>query len=226
LNILALETSTDACSVALRLADGVIFSEFEIVPRQHTYYLPRMMDAVLHLGGIKKASIDAIAYANGPGAFTGVRIATASAQGLAIGLGIPLLPVSTLAVVAQQASDEFGIERMQVALDARMGEAYTALYAKHQTTERVQLEGGEHLVKLEQLADRPAYCSIGSGFYARRAAAEGAESERTMYEAVYPTASALVKLAASMRSEQDQRHADTATINYLRNKVAEKKKNL
>ena len=226
MNILALETSTDACSVALRLVDGSIFSEFEITPRQHTYYLPRMMDSVLNLTGIKKSSIDAIAYANGPGAFTGVRIATASAQGLAIGLGIPVLPVSTLAVVAQQACDEFGFENMQVALDARMGEAYTALYTMHPTTKLVQLEGEEKLLKLEHLADRQGYRSIGSGFGARRIATQGAESEPVRYEAVYPTASALVKLAFYASSQQHEMHADTATINYIRNKVAQKKKNV
>lgn len=224
MNILALETSTDACSVALRMSDGEILSEFKLTPRQHTLYLPLMMDAVLQRGGIQKTSIQAIAYANGPGAFTGVRIATASAQGLAIGLGIPVIPVSTLAVLAQQACDEFEIDRMKVALDARMGEAYCAVYIKNTTTAVVELQGEEGLVKLEHLQQEPGCCAVGSGFLARRQAGYAEDDDVSNYENVYPSASALAKLAGQVIGSSQLAGADAASINYIRNRVAEKKK--
>ena len=224
MNILALETSTEACSVALSVADGVIFSEFKITPRQHTYYVPLMMDSVLDQAGIQKSSINAVAYANGPGAFTGVRIATATAQGLAIGLGIPLIPISTLAVLAQQACDEFELKKVQVALDARMGQAYSAIYVKNTATALVELQGKEGLVNLKQLIHKSDFCSVGSGFSARRQAGHDDNLDMLKYEDVYPTASALAKLAGRTTEAQLLPVTDVATINYIRNRVAEKKK--
>ena len=101
MNILALDSSTEACSAALLREDGTIFSEFELAPRQHMRLLPLMMGAVLSASEIPKHSISHCAFANGPGSFTGIRIATAQAQGVGLALGISLLQVSTLAVLAQ-----------------------------------------------------------------------------------------------------------------------------
>jgi tRNA threonylcarbamoyl adenosine modification protein YeaZ len=81
-------------------ADGEVFAEFEVAPRQHTRLLPLMMEQVLNASAIPRHSISHCAFANGPGAFTGIRIAAAQAQGIGIALGIPLLPVSTLAVLS------------------------------------------------------------------------------------------------------------------------------
>ncbi len=127
-NILALDTATEACSAALLREDGCVFSEFEIAPRQHTRLLPRMMDAVIAAAAIDKRQLTHCAFSNGPGAFTGIRIAAAQAQGIGIALGIPLVPVSTLAVLAQVAFDRGEAERVLVALDARMQEVYWAVY--------------------------------------------------------------------------------------------------
>ena len=102
-NILAIETSTEACSVALLTDKDQLFSEFALTPRQHTQYLPRMMDSVLVQAGLFKKDLTHIAYASGPGAFTGVRIAASTAQGISIGLNIPLVAISTLAILAQHA---------------------------------------------------------------------------------------------------------------------------
>jgi len=83
--LLALETSTEACSAALMDDSGRIFSEFKLAPRQHTHYLPLMLESLLQQSGIERSELSHIAYASGPGAFTGVRIAAATAQGMAIG---------------------------------------------------------------------------------------------------------------------------------------------
>ncbi len=107
MNILALDSSTEACSAALLREDGEVFARFEIAPRQHTRLLPQMMNQVLGESGVEKSLLTHCAFANGPGAFTGIRIAAAQAQGIGIGLGIPLLPVSTLATLAQVSLDRY-----------------------------------------------------------------------------------------------------------------------
>ena len=201
-----------------------IFTQFELTPRQHTRYLPKMMDAVLDQSGIAKSKLSHIAYSNGPGAFTGIRIATSTAQGLSIGLNVPLVAVSTLAVLAQQALDEQGGDEVLVALDARMGETYTALYRMDPDTRLVVCEGKEALIKLEHLKAIKPGCSAGSGFRARRMEKSILEPDCHICEEVYPTAQALVKLAKQSILDQQCVSADLASINYIRNNVAEKKK--
>ena len=75
MNILAIDSATEACSAALLRADGEVFSEFEIAPRQHMRLLPQMMERVLAAGSVAKHSLTHCAFSNGPGAFTGIRIA-------------------------------------------------------------------------------------------------------------------------------------------------------
>ena len=225
MNILGLETATDACSVALLDEQGRIFSEFNITPRQHTQYLPIMMDSVLEQSELQKSDLTHIAYTNGPGAFTGVRIATSIAQGLGIGLNIPLIPVSTLAVLAQQALDEHGgEEQVLVALDARMGETYTANYRLNTSSQLVELIGEERLIKLELLQAASQGLSAGSGFKARREEKGIVEESRPVNESIYPTAHALVRLARYSVLSNSSVSAEYAPINYIRNNVAEKKK--
>src|SRR4249919_3049588 len=94
--LLAFETATEACSVAIYI-DGEIRERHAIAPRQHTALALPWADELLAEAGISKSQLDAIAVGIGPGAFTGVRLAVALAQGIALGLGVPVLPVSTLA---------------------------------------------------------------------------------------------------------------------------------
>ena len=103
MRLLAIETATEACSVAV-LVDGAVIERFEIAPRRHTELVLPWADALLAEAGIAKSQLDAIAVGRGPGAFTGVRLAIALAQGIALALDRPLLPVSTLAALAMQAS--------------------------------------------------------------------------------------------------------------------------
>jgi len=224
LNILALETSTEACSAALMNAQGQVFSEFEITPRQHTRFLPKMLDSVLKQSEIKRADVNCIAFANGPGAFTGVRIAAATAQGLAIGLSVPLMAISTLAVLAQQGCDTLSCNQVQAALDARMGEAYRGLFKKNSDTGLVELVGEERLLKLDQLHPDKDKVSVGSGFQAWLDDGFSKIESGPIHANIFPTASALVKLARQAIDSQQMTTADKAEINYIRNKVAEKKK--
>ena len=127
MKLLALETATDACSVALYL-DGEIHEDFRIAPRAHTQLLLPMAEGLLQQVGLRPADLDALAFGRGPGAFTGVRIATAVVQGLAYALERPVLPISTLAALAQGAYRQYGWQQIACAMDARMDEVYWGAY--------------------------------------------------------------------------------------------------
>lgn len=133
MNLLALDTSSEGCSAALLLRNGDDQLSFrsEFAPRGHTRLLMPMIRELLNESGLAPADLDALAFACGPGSFTGLRIATGVVQGLAYGLDIPVVPVSSLQVVALQAIEHFGLQegdRTAVAFDARMGEVYWAGY--------------------------------------------------------------------------------------------------
>jgi tRNA threonylcarbamoyladenosine biosynthesis protein TsaB len=227
MNILAFDTSTEACSAALLRADGEVFSEFEVAPRQHTKLLPKMMDAVLKASQLAKADITHCAFANGPGAFTGIRIAASTAQGIAIALDIPIAAISTLAVLAQASLDKHGLPDVLVALDARMGEAYWAVYESDNSGLAV-LKGRENLNKLDDVfvADIPA-CGTGHGWIVGEEIWRQKflrEKSITLDSALLPDSVALLKLARQAIDNGNVVSSDHVSINYLRNKVAEKSK--
>lgn len=130
LKLLAIDTTEAACSAAL-LFDGAVTERFEMAPRRHSTLILPMMDELLRDAGLQPRDLDALAFARGPGSFTGVRIATAIAQGSAFGAGIPVVPVSSLQALAQGCCRRTGAQAVLVALDARMQEVYWAAYARH-----------------------------------------------------------------------------------------------
>ena len=218
MNILAIDTSTEACSAALLRDDGIIFSEFEVAPRQHMRLLPVMMDAVLSASAIPRQSISHCAFTNGPGSFTGIRIATAQAQGVGIALGIPLLPVSTLAVLAQVCLDQNEHSNTLVALDARMQEIYWAKY--HRDSDGcARLAGTEQLSAVGDIdIDASIECGAGHGWLD-----EMRESVDFPVDVnLLPTARSLLKLAKKAIDQGLAVDARQVGINYLRNRVAEK----
>ncbi|WP_323753922.1 tRNA (adenosine(37)-N6)-threonylcarbamoyltransferase complex dimerization subunit type 1 TsaB [Marinobacter sp.] len=131
MKLLALDTSSEGCSAALWL-DGQITERFELAPRGHTRLLMPMVRELLAERGLKPSDLDALAFARGPGSFTGVRIATGVIQGLAWGLDLPVVPVSSLAAVALSAMEQHQLadgSGVAVAFDARMSEVYWATFA-------------------------------------------------------------------------------------------------
>ncbi len=123
MNLLALESATEQCSVAL-WRDGVLTSLRGPLHQIHSETLLPMVQQLLSSSQLDIKSLDTIAFGIGPGAFTGLRMACGVAQGLALGLGIPVVPVSTLLALAEKS----GHERVVAALDARMNQIYLAAY--------------------------------------------------------------------------------------------------
>lgn len=217
MRLLAFETSTEACSVAVYV-DGQVHERFEIAPRRHTELALPWAEALLAEAGVVRSQLDAIAVGRGPGAFTGVRLAIAIAQGIALGLDRPVLPVSTLAALAMQA----GGERRIAAIDARMGEVYLGAFARE----------GDGLVALSEeavvkpdaaaLPDGSGWQGAGTGF----AAADGALAARlhdrlTAFDAqALPHAADVARLAALAFARGEGMAAERIEPAYLRNDVA------
>lgn len=153
--LLALDTATEACSVAL-LHDGKVLSHYEVIPRLHAQRLLPMIKDLLAEAGVAMSALDAIAFGRGPGAFTGVRIAIGVVQGLAFALERPVLPVSNLAVLAQRAFREHGVSQVASAIDARMDEVYWGCY--RETAGEMRLLGNE-AVMAPELATLPVDAS-------------------------------------------------------------------
>lgn len=126
MRVLALETSTEYCSVAL-WQDGAVVERSVLAGQKHSELLMAMLDALLKEAGVKLAQLDGIAFGMGPGSFTGVRIACGVTQGLALGANLPVAGVCTLQALAEAS----GKRRVIAALDARMGEIYHAAYEKN-----------------------------------------------------------------------------------------------
>lgn len=225
--ILGLETSTEACSVALLSSDQqYIVSRFALAPRKHTELLPIQLSEVLEDSGVERAELTHIAFSNGPGAFTGIRIAASFAQGLALALNIPLVPVSSLAVLAQHACEQHQLSVTDALLDARMGELYVGRYAYDRDTEAVSLIGQETLIRQELYRCESDVTAVGSGCDAL-IESELLDSDGSNYlPDQYPHAIGLVELAARSIQSGQVYPPDQVEINYIRNRVAEKKQPL
>ena len=216
--LLALDTATEACSVAL-LHDGRVLSHYEVIPRLHAQRILPMIQTLLAEAGIALSALDAIAFGRGPGAFTGVRIAVGVVQGLAFALERPVLPVSTLATIAQRAWREHGATRVAAAIDARMDEVYWGCYREH--AGEMQLCGSEAVLPPEQAglprdAAGPWFgAGTGWGYAARIPVAVG-----HMDAQLLPHAEDLLRLATFAWQRGEAVEADQAQPVYLRDNVA------
>jgi tRNA threonylcarbamoyladenosine biosynthesis protein TsaB len=127
MRILAIDTSGEACSAALLTEKG-LQQRLALEPRRHADLILGMVAALMEEADLRLRDLDALAFGRGPGSFTGVRIATAVVQGLAFGADLPVVPVSTLAGLAQGQHRRQGARQCLAALDARMGELYWGRY--------------------------------------------------------------------------------------------------
>ena len=127
MKLLAIDAATEACSVALSF-NGEIYEEHFVAPRGHAQHLLSMVDRLLSAADISLSQLDAIAFDRGPGSFTGIRVGTSVTQGLAFGADLPVIPVSSLLILAQGVYRELGETQVLSVIDARMDEVYWACH--------------------------------------------------------------------------------------------------
>ena len=226
MKLLAFDTSTEACSAALGLGDAILERE-ELAPRRHAELILPMVDSLLQEAGLRLRDLDALAFGRGPGAFTGVRLAAGIAQGLALGAGLPVAPVSSLAVLAQGATDHQA-DALLATMDARMGEIYWGLFEP--------ANGGvARLAAGERVSDPAAvtlpagrsFFAIGSGWETYGALlAERFKGRVTgAAPARRPRARDLLPLARAELEQGQGLPPEQALPVYLRNEVAQKPRN-
>jgi tRNA threonylcarbamoyladenosine biosynthesis protein TsaB len=217
MRILGLETSTEFCSVAL-WQDGIVTSRCEEVGQKHSELLMAMLDAVLQDAGCGIRDMHGIAFGEGPGSFTGVRIACGVAQGLALGANLPVIGICTLQAVAQGS----GKNKVVAALDARMAEVYFAVYEKHGNEWTTVCDPCLCLPQNTPAVEGGGWLGAGSGFSAHGTLLQARyEGQLANIDAhCVPQASAIVELAAPMFAAGLGVDAAQAMPLYLRDKVA------
>lgn len=220
MKILALETATEFCSVAL-LIDGELIVRSEYAPRRHAELLLPMCDAILAEAGIAQRQLDAIAVGRGPGAFTGVRLAISAAQGLGLGLDRPVIPVSSLAALAYDAPDN-GAALTLALIDARMGEVYAGVFVRD--FDGVVIAQGPESVTTADLLDLPidTFNVVGSGWETYRQVLLDRLASPPIHAdgQRFPQASAVARLALPLLLKGKGLDAARAQPSYLRDKVA------
>ena len=220
MNLLAIETSTECCSVAL-VCGGDLIVRSEVVPRRHAELLLPMCDAVLAEAGVVRRQLDAIAVGRGPGAFTGVRLAISAAQGIALALDIPVVPVSSLAALAQDAPADS--RTILAVIDAHMGEVYSAAFRRHAGS-RLEALGPETVGTAERLAlpIQASWSVVGTGWasYAPMLRLRLGQEPLFADGARYPQAAAVARLALQELAMGQGVSAEHALPVYLRDKVA------
>ena len=220
MNLLAIETATPACSVAL-YSSNQIFERHEIAPRRHSHLVLTFVNDVLSEANIGLSDLEGIVCGVGPGSFMGVRLAVSVVQGLAFSLEIPVLALSTLHVVAQTAYEICAVDQYVVAWDARMKEVYYGGYRLGGSGVMVS-EHKDRLVKPYEI-DLPQEEMIyvaGNAWeeYSNEIPAPVMNSVNVV-RGVYPRASAMLTLAKSMSYNDQFASVEALKPTYLRSAV-------
>ena len=214
--LLAFDTSTETLSIAVSAGAGQPVLEKTGAGGAHASatLIPAIQD-LLQQAGLRLQDLDAIAFGRGPGSFTGLRTATAVAQGLGFGAGVPVLPIDTLLAVAEEAHAVSGAVRVVAMLDARMDEVYFAAYER---------TGTAWITRQPPALGRPEQAEVPDGWtiagnvlelHAQRLPAGVAR------EAALPTARALLRLAPAALTARPEHPAAEALPLYIRDKVAQ-----
>ena len=222
MKILALDTATDACSAALFL-NGEIREEFAVTPREHTKLILPMIDKLLAEAGLKPMQLDAIALSRGPGSFTGVRIATGVAHGIAFGADLPVALVSTLGALAQDFFNQHEtVETAFTAMDARMNEIFWGVYQRN-ALGLAELQGEEAVTPASEVLFAEVFgFGVGSGWavYAECLQARLGGLVQGVCSEVLPRAAAVAQLGAYYFANGLAVPVEQALPVYLRDKVA------
>lgn len=223
---LAIDASTEACSVALAINEKII-SRFELCPQSHSLLLLPMIDEVLKEGNITVQDLDGLIFGQGPGSFTGVRIGIGVTQGLAFSAQLSVVGVSTLQTMAQVAFEQHNETSVIAAIDARMSEVYTGVY---QVDEHgiMQCQSGESVLSPELLASHyqqlalPAY-AVGTGWDAYPTALSSLKKQLNSPEVLFPNAEAMLTIGIAKFKQGQAVSAENAQPVYVRDTVSWKK---
>ena len=224
MKLLAIDTVTEACSAALWL-DGELQERFELAPRRHTTLILPMVQQLLAEAGLSLSQLDALAVDRGPGSFTGVRIGTSVVQGLGFAVDLPVVPVSSLATLAQTVWQKLQHENVLALIDARMQEVYWAHYVL-QGQEMILL-GEEQVSPVTQLMkdnEATVYC-VGSGSRLYQEQLQSRDGYQVLTDNGYefPHAAVLAGLAVKAYERNEVVSAEKLEPIYLRNQVVQPK---
>ena len=220
MKILAFDTATAACAVALSIA-GQIRERFEIAPQRHAELILPMVESLLAEAQLTPNQLDVVAYGCGPGSFMGARIATSVAQGIAFAADLPVIPVSTLQVVAQTSFQRYGWKDVLAAWDARLHAIYWGAYRLDETKIMIEAQS-QALSKPEEIV-----VPSGENWYAVGNAWEVYSGQlthiisacKTTCIDIYPQGSALVQIAEVAYQKGEMISPFQAKPVYLRDQV-------
>ncbi len=231
MNILAIDTSTEACSAALNVNGESISSRYQLAPREHSRLILKMIDDLLAQAELPVSALDAIAFGRGPGSFMGLRIAAGVVQGIAFAHDIPVIPVSTLKAIAQRTFAETEKSYVLATIDARMDEVYWAAY--YRENQQWLLLGDECVISPEKVI-LPAISEHSTSPWVGAGNGWGHYQERLLqaikhplfdiYPDCLPSADVIAQLAIDEFKAGNSVPAAQAIPVYLRNNVAKKPK--
>ena len=223
-NILAFDTSTTACSVALLQGD-ITLSEHKVAPMKQAGLILPMIQHLLDQAGVTLQALDAVAYGCGPGSFTGIRIASSVAQGIGFAYSLPIIQISSLAAIAQAAYIAQRCTKLLVSVDARMEQVYWGVYEVNQAG-LVELIGEEAVYAPQQVslftqpdAQKQRWNGVGDGWgqYGSQMVNALGFQPQHLYPMQVATAEAVLKLAkAQLEMGQIGLSASQVAPVYLR----------
>lgn len=222
IKILALDTSTEACSAALFYHSEFIES-FELAPRQHNQLILPMLESLLAESGVGLTQIDAIAFGCGPGSFTGVRLAASVVQGIAFAADLPVIPVSTLRTLAQGAYREHKASHVLSSIDAYVKEVYWGVY--HLTHDEIMTAVTQEIISAPDeiifSATEKNWLGVGSGWdrYSEILKNKIGDKLQKWLPNCYPHARDVATLAGHDFKQGKAVSAEHALPVYLREKV-------
>lgn len=223
MKLLSLDTATEACSVALYI-DAEISEQYQIAPQRHAELILPMAEQLLADADLSLGQLDAIAFGRGPGSFTGVRIAAGVVQGMAFSADLPVVPVSSLAALAQGAADDAGDSHILAVIDARMSEVYWSAYDIDDNG-LVSAIADEQVCAVDviQLPASDNWLGVGSGWTSYAGELKGLCTNVRVEADRFPRARDIARLGIAAFEHGEAVAAEFAVPVYLRDNVAKKK---
>lgn len=223
MKILAIDTSTEACSVALSI-EGEVQTRYEYAPRRHTELILPMIDALMSEAGLVAVQLDGLALGRGPGAFTGIRIATGIIQGIAFAADLPVAEISSIAALAQGSYRKHESQSVMAGIDARMNEVYWCCYQLELGLMTPCMEEGVYKAENVPLPKSPPeqnWQGAGTAWesYAEVLASRTSEFTSEIFPDSFPEAIDILQLALNKFEIGDVVSAELVSPVYLRDKI-------